>query len=27
LQNASGFVPVIISVRPVVDLRKFLGVT
>ena len=27
LQNASGFVPVIISIQPMVNLRKFLGVT
>ena len=26
LQNASGFVPVIISVRPLGDLRRFLGI-
>ena len=27
LQNASGFVPTIISVRPITNLKKFLGVT
>ena len=26
LQNAPGFVPVIISIQPMVNLRKFLGV-
>ena len=26
LQNAPGFVPVIISIQPMNDLRKFLGI-
>ena len=26
LQNAPGFVPVIISIQPMLDLRQFLGV-
>jgi hypothetical protein len=26
LQNAPGFVPVIISIQPVTDLRQFLGI-
>jgi hypothetical protein len=27
LQNAPGFVPVIISIRPMTDLRRFLGLS
>ena len=27
LQNASGFVPVIINIQPMTDLRQFLGVS